>query len=85
MGHTGGLTNPRPWWGRCRAGFANTGGSSLLQKRAHCKKIDQKAQFLENILYIIGIKHIQEYLLEMDTISSIINIIYSQKKCILSS
>ena len=24
VGHMGGLTNPRPWRGRCRAGFSNT-------------------------------------------------------------
>ena len=31
---TGGLTNPRPWRGRCRAGYSNTGGPPLPQKRA---------------------------------------------------
>ena len=30
---TGGLINPRPWRGRCRAGFSNTGGPPLPQKR----------------------------------------------------
>ena len=31
---TGGLTNPRPWRGRCRAGYSNTGGPPLPRKRA---------------------------------------------------
>ena len=34
VGHTGGLTNPRPWRRRCRAGYSNTGGPPLPQKRA---------------------------------------------------
>ena len=38
VGHTGGLTNPRPWRGRCRAGFSNTDGPPLPQKRAPYKK-----------------------------------------------
>ena len=37
-GHTGGLTNPRPWRGRCRAGYSNTGGPPLPRKRAPLKK-----------------------------------------------
>ena len=35
---TGGLTNPRPWRGRCRAGFSNTGGPPLPRKRAPLQK-----------------------------------------------
>ena len=35
---TGGLTNPRPWRGRCRAGFSNTGGPPLPRKRAPSQK-----------------------------------------------
>ena len=38
MGHKGGLTNPCPWRGRCRAGYSNTGGPPLPQKRAPCQK-----------------------------------------------
>ena len=38
VGHMGGLTNPRPWRGRCRAGFSNTGGPPLPRKRAPCQK-----------------------------------------------
>ena len=38
MGHTGGLTNPRPWRGRCRAGCSNTGGPPLPRKRAPLQK-----------------------------------------------
>ena len=38
MGHTGGLINPCPWRGRCRAGYSNTGGPPLPRKRAPCKK-----------------------------------------------
>ena len=34
VGHTGGLTNPRPWRGSCRAGYSNTGGPPLPRKRA---------------------------------------------------
>ena len=34
VGHMGGLTNPRPWRGRCRAGCSNTGGPPLPRKRA---------------------------------------------------
>ena len=33
VGHTGGLTNPRPGRGRCRAGYSNTGGPPLPRKR----------------------------------------------------
>ena len=38
-GHTGGLTNPRPWRGRYWASYSNTGGPLLPRKRAHSKKI----------------------------------------------
>ena len=38
VGHTGGLTNPRPWRGRCRAGYSNTGGPPLPRKRAPLQK-----------------------------------------------
>ena len=38
MSFTGGLTNPRPWRGRCRAGYSNTGGPPLPQKRAPLQK-----------------------------------------------
>ena len=38
VGHTGGLTNPRPWHGRCRAGYSNTGGPPLPRKRAPSQK-----------------------------------------------
>ena len=47
VGHTGGLTNPRPWRGRCRAGFSNTGGPPLPRKRAPLQKkpLTLKSQF----------------------------------------
>ena len=35
---TGGLTNPRPWRGRCGASFSNTGGPPLPRKRAPFSK-----------------------------------------------
>ena len=38
VGHMGGLTNLRPWRGRCRAGYSNTGGPPLPQKRAPLTK-----------------------------------------------
>ena len=38
VGHTGGLTNPRPWRGRCGAGYSNTGGPPLPRKRAPLQK-----------------------------------------------
>ena len=38
MGHIGGLINPRPWRGRCRAGYSNTGEPPLPRKRAPCQK-----------------------------------------------
>ena len=38
VGHTGGLTNPRPWHGRCRAGYSNTSGPPLPRKRAPLQK-----------------------------------------------
>ena len=38
VGHTGGLTNPRPWRGRCRAGYSNVGGPPLPRKRAPLQK-----------------------------------------------
>ena len=43
MTPTGGLTNPRPWRGRCRAGSSKTGGPPLPQKRApYTKKYDPR-------------------------------------------
>ena len=39
VGHTGGLTNPRPWRRRCRAGYSNTGGPPLPRKREPLKKV----------------------------------------------
>ena len=42
VGHTGGLTNPRPWRGRCRAGYSNTGGPPLPRKRAPLQKKKKK-------------------------------------------
>ena len=38
MGHKGGLTNPRPGRGQCRAGPSDTGGSPMPRKRAPCQK-----------------------------------------------
>ena len=38
VGHTGGLTNPRPWRGRCRAGYSNTCQPPLPRKRAPFQK-----------------------------------------------
>ena len=38
VGHIDGLTNPRAWRGRCRAGFSNTGGPSSPRKRASFTK-----------------------------------------------
>ena len=38
VGHTGDLTNPRPWRRRCRAGYSSTGGPPLPRKRAPFKK-----------------------------------------------
>ena len=35
---TGGLTNPRPWRGRCRASYSNTGGPPLPRKRVPFSK-----------------------------------------------
>ena len=38
VGHTGGLTNPRPWRGRCRASCSNTGVPPLPRKRVPYQK-----------------------------------------------
>ena len=38
VGHTGGLTNPRPWRGRCRADYSNTGGPPLASKEGAFNK-----------------------------------------------
>ena len=38
VGDTGGLTNPRPWRGICRAGYSNTGGPPLPRKRVPLTK-----------------------------------------------
>ena len=46
VGHTGGLTNPRPWRGRCRAGYSNTGGPPLPRKRAPLQKKKKKKKTL---------------------------------------
>ena len=35
----GGLINPRPWHGRCRAGYSNTGGPRLPRVRLVKKNI----------------------------------------------
>ena len=48
VGHTGGLTNPRPWRGRCRAGYSNTGGPPLPRKRAPLQK---KGSHLDQIFF----------------------------------
>ena len=53
MGHTGGLINPRPWRGRCRAGYSNTGGPPLPGKRAPGQKIVQDSFFSINPSFII--------------------------------
>ena len=43
VGHTGGLTNPRPWRGRFQAGYSNTSGPSLASKEgAFTKKTVSK-------------------------------------------
>ena len=49
VGHTGGLTNPRPWHGRCRAGYSNTGGSPLLRKRAPLQKKEFKPNYFDHL------------------------------------
>ena len=36
--HTGGLTNPRSWCGRCRAGYSNIAGPPLPRKRVPLTK-----------------------------------------------
>ena len=38
VGYTGGLTNPRPWRGRCQAGYSNTDRPPLPRKRATLTK-----------------------------------------------
>ena len=50
VGHTGGLTNPRPWRGRCRAGYYNTGGPPLPRKRAPLQKKKKKIIFVAQVL-----------------------------------
>ena len=41
VGHTGDVTNPHPWRGRCQAGYSNTSEPPLSRKRApYQKKID---------------------------------------------
>ena len=47
VGHTCGLTNPRPWRGRCRANYSNTGGPPLPQKRAPLQKSKKKYEVKE--------------------------------------
>ena len=32
MGHTGGLIDPRPWPGRCQAGYSNTERGHLIKE-----------------------------------------------------
>ena len=49
----GGLTNPRPWRGRCRAGFSNNGGSPLPRKRAPLQKELSKFKDLICIMYVV--------------------------------
>ena len=36
--HTGGLINPRSWYGRCRAGVSNAGALPLSRKEGTVKK-----------------------------------------------
>ena len=42
VGHTGGLTNPHPWRGQCRAGYSKTSGPPLSRKRAPYYKNNEK-------------------------------------------
>ena len=51
----GGLTNPRPWRGRCRAGYSNTGGPPLPRKRAPSSKKGFKGLGYSMMLYSIYI------------------------------
>ena len=45
-----GLTNPRPWRGRCQAGYSNTGGPPLPQKRVPFQKRTKDHRDKTNIL-----------------------------------
>ena len=47
MGHTGGRIDPRPWRGRCRAGYSNTGGFLHLKRGRLVKKEPKLWEFDE--------------------------------------
>ena len=47
VGHTGGLTNPRPWRGRCRAGYSITGGPPLALKEGAFTKLNEMEVSIE--------------------------------------
>ena len=48
---TDGLTNPRPWRRRCRAGYSNTGGPPLPRKRAPFTKKYRCAEYLTYYIF----------------------------------
>ena len=53
VGHAGVLTNPRPWHGRCQAGYSNTGGPPLPRKRApFTKKYEAYFIFKNQLVYL---------------------------------
>ena len=56
MGHTGGLTNPHPWCGRCRAGFSNTGGPPLPRKRAPLQKKELNEKYFEHTKFWLSLR-----------------------------
>ena len=43
-GHKGGLTNPCPWRGQCRAGFSNTSGPPKSHSEGAASKKVLKSQ-----------------------------------------
>ena len=79
VGHTGGLTNPRIWRRRCRAGYSNTGGPPLPQKRAPFSK---KARINQNKIHacISNISNITYLLFPIAClparVNSVLNIAY---------
>ena len=52
QGRMGGLMNPRPWCGRCRAGLSDAGGPPLPRKRAP-KKQNRRGKTTSKIPYLL--------------------------------
>ena len=68
VGHNGGLTNPRPRPGRCRAGYFNTGGPPLPRKRAPSQKRTRPLTIPWPVVYWRRWKNEQSFIVQICTL-----------------